>query len=41
MEIEVVSSGTTQATVEHLRTMFARFGLPKVIVGDRQWLLFH
>ena len=34
MEIEVVSSGTTQATVEHLRTMFARFGLPKVIVTD-------
>ena len=34
MEIEVVSSGTTQAMVEHLRTMFARFGLPKVIVTD-------
>ena len=34
MEIEVVSSGTTQATVEHLRTMFARFGIPKVIVTD-------
>lgn len=34
MEIEVVSSATTQTTVEHLRTMFARFGLPKVIVTD-------
>ena len=31
MEIEIV---TTQATIEHLRAMFARFGLPKVMVTD-------
>jgi len=34
MEIEVVNTATTQATVEQLRAMFARFGLPKVIVTD-------
>jgi len=34
MEIEVVNTVTSQATVEHLRPIFARFGLPKVIVTD-------
>ena len=34
MEVEMVDSATTQATVEHLRSMFARFGLPKVLVSD-------
>lgn len=34
MEIEIVNAATTQATVEHLRAMFARFGLPKVMVTD-------
>ena len=34
MEVEAVNTATTQVTVEHLRSMFARFGLPKVIVSD-------
>ena len=34
MEMEIVNVGTTQATVEHLRAMFARFGLSKVMVTD-------
>ena len=34
MEIEIVSAATTQATIEHLRAMLARFGLPKVMVTD-------
>ena len=34
MEIEIVSAATTQATIEYLRAMFARFGLPKVKVTD-------
>ena len=34
MEIEVVNTATTEATVEQLRAMFARFGLPKVMVTD-------
>ena len=34
MEVEVVNSGTTQATVEYLQSMFARFVLPKVMVTD-------
>ena len=31
MEVEIVSSATTQATVEHL---IARFGLLEVVVTD-------
>ena len=34
MEVEVVNSGTTQATVEYLQSMIAQFGLPKVMVTD-------
>jgi len=34
MEIEIVNTTTTQTTVEYLQTMFARFGLPKVMVTD-------
>ena len=34
MEIEAVHSATTQSTLEHLRSMFARFGLPEVMVTD-------
>ena len=34
MEVEVVYSTTSQATIEHLRAIFARFRLPKVIVSD-------
>ena len=34
MEIEVVNTATTEATVEQLRAMFDRFGLPKVMVTD-------
>ncbi len=26
MEVEIVNSATTQATIEHLRASFARFG---------------
>ena len=34
MEVEMVNSATAQATVEHLRAIFARFGLPEVVVTD-------
>ena len=34
MKIEIVNVATTVATVEQLRVMFARFGLPKVIITD-------
>ena len=34
MEVEVVNSAMTQATVECLQSIFARFGLPKVMVTD-------
>ena len=34
MEVEIVNSATTQATIEHLRASFARFGLPEVVVTD-------
>ena len=33
-EIEIVKSATAQNTIKHLRMMFARFGLPKVLVSD-------
>ena len=33
-EIETVKSATAQNTIEHLQMMFARFGLPKVLVSD-------
>ena len=34
MEVEIVNVASTQNTIEHLRTMFVRFGLPKVMVTD-------
>ena len=34
MEVEIVNSATAQATIEHLRAIFARFGLPEVVVTD-------
>ena len=34
MEIEIVNAASTQNTIEHLRSMFARFGLHKVMVTD-------
>ena len=34
MEVEIVNAASTQNTIEHLRAMFARFGLPKVMVTD-------
>ena len=34
MEIEIVKSVTAQNTIEYLRMMFARFGLPKVLATD-------
>ena len=34
MEIEIVKSATAQNTIKHLRMIFARFGLPKVLVSD-------
>ena len=34
MEIEIIKSATAQNTIKHLRMMFARFGLPKVLVSD-------
>ena len=34
MEVEIVNSATAQTTIEHLRAMFARFGLPEVVVTD-------
>ena len=34
MEVEIVNAASTQNTIEHLRSMFARFGLPKVMVTD-------
>jgi len=32
MEVEIVNSATSQATIEHLRAIFSRFGLPEVMV---------
>ena len=32
MEVEIVNAGLAQNTIEHLHSMFARFGLPKVMV---------
>ena len=29
-----MNAASTQSTIEHLRSMFARFGLPKVMVTD-------
>ena len=34
MEAEIVNSATSQATIECLRMIFARFGLPEVMVTD-------
>ena len=34
MEIAIVDTATTQNTIKHLRSMFARFGLPRVMVTD-------
>ena len=34
MEVEVVNMASTQNTIEHLRSMFSRFGLPQVMVID-------
>ena len=34
MEVEIVNSATAQATIECLRMIFARFGLPEVMVTD-------
>lgn len=36
MEVENVSSATAQATIEHLRTIFARFGFPEVVVTGNE-----
>ena len=35
MEVEIVISATAQATIKHLRMIFARFGLPEVMVTDK------
>ena len=32
-EVEIVDSATSQATIEHLRAIFSRFGLPEVTVA--------
>ncbi|MCY3927858.1 MAG: DDE-type integrase/transposase/recombinase [Acidobacteria bacterium] len=34
MEVEMVNVASTQNTIEHLRSMFSRFGLPEVMVTD-------
>lgn len=34
MEVETVNSASAQTTIEHLRAMFARFGLPEAVVTD-------
>ena len=34
MEIEILNAASIQNTTEHLHSMFARFGLPKVMVTD-------
>ena len=34
MEVEIVNSATIQATIEHLRASFGRFGVPEVVVTD-------
>ena len=34
MEVETVNTASTQNTIEHLRSMFSRFGLPQVMVTD-------
>ena len=34
MEVEIVNSATSQATIECLRMIFARFGLPEMMVTD-------
>ena len=34
MEVKIINSATAQATIEHLRASFARFGLPEVVVTD-------
>ena len=34
IEIQVVSSETSRSTIDHLRTLFATHGLPKVLVSD-------
>ena len=36
IEMEMVKSATVQNTIEHLCKMFARFGLPKVLVTDNR-----
>ena len=34
MEVETVNTASIQNTIEHLRSMFSRFGLPQVMVTD-------
>ena len=34
MEVEIVNAASTQNTIEHLHSVFVRFGLPKVMVTD-------
>ena len=36
MEAAIVNSATVQTTIEHLRAMFARFGLPELVVTDNR-----
>ena len=36
MEVEIVNSANAPATIEHLRMIFARFGLPEVMVTDNE-----
>ena len=33
-EVEAVNTASTQNTIEHLHSVFSRFGLPQVMVTD-------
>ena len=35
LEVRVVSSATSNATIQHLRSIFSTHGLPEVLVSDR------
>ena len=34
MDVQVVNSATSYATIEHLQTLFSTHGIPEVIVSD-------
>ena len=37
LEVSPMGTATALTTIQHLRTLFARFGIPESLIGIRQW----